>query len=265
MGEPEVIAWLTHLAKERDVAASIQNQALSAVLFLYRHVLQRPLDLTIEDGVWAQKPARLPTVLTRDEALRVIACLHSEFALMAKLLYGCGLRLNECVGLRVQDIDFQRRQIIVRDAKGDQDRVTMLPAALVAPLQEHLTRVQAVHRRDLQRGFGFVDLPEALALAGQRLKLDPENFNVLLALASMHRHLGDAAASARFAAQARARIPPDDHYNLVCLESVCGDADAAFDHLRLAAADPACDRDWARQDPDFEWIREDARFEEIVG
>lgn len=163
MGEPEVIAWLTHLAKERDVAASTQNQALSAVLFLYRHVLQRPLNLSIEDSVWAQKPARLPTVLTRDEALRVIACLHGEFALMAKLLYGCGLRLNECVGLRVQDIDFERRQIIVRDAKGDKDRVTMLPASLVAPLQEHLTRVQALHQRDLQRGLGFVDLPDALA------------------------------------------------------------------------------------------------------
>ncbi|MFC1465270.1 MAG: hypothetical protein ACFLMY_10525 [Candidatus Brachytrichaceae bacterium NZ_4S206] len=118
---------------------------------------------------------------------------------------------------------------------------------------------------DLAAAAYFADLKhEALAAYDRALQLDPENFNIHLALASMHRHLGDAAASARFAAEARARIPPDDHYNLACLESVCGNADAAFDHLRRAAADPDFDRDWARRDPDFEWIRDDPRFGEII-
>lgn len=163
MGEADVITWLTHLAQHEHIASSTQNQALCAVLFLYKNVLQRPLKLNIEDSVWAQKPARLPTVLTRDEALSVIACLHGEFALMAKLLYGCGLRLNECMGLRIKDVDFERKQVFVRDSKGDKDRVTMLPAALIPALQEHLVRVRALHTQDVKHGLGYVDLPDALA------------------------------------------------------------------------------------------------------
>jgi tetratricopeptide (TPR) repeat protein len=104
---------------------------------------------------------------------------------------------------------------------------------------------------------------EALPLAEKRLSLDPENFNVLLALASMHRHLGNRDEAARYAAEARPRIPADDHYNLAHLESVCGNVDAALAHLRRAAGDPDFDRDWARRDPDFEWIRDDPRFGEF--
>jgi integron integrase len=165
MGRPEIAAFLTHLATQERVAASTQNQALAALLFLYRHVLHRdepdlfePLSIAR-----AQKPARLPTVLTKDEVLKIIQFIPDEYQLMARLLYGSGLRLMECLRLRVMDIDFAQSQIIVRDGKGEKDRVTMLPASLVKPLQEHLTRVKLLHDRDLAQGHGYVDLPYALA------------------------------------------------------------------------------------------------------
>jgi len=161
MGAPEVEAFLTHLAVKENVAASTQNQALSALLFLYREVLQKPLEAPI-DALRAQRPKRLPTVLTKEEAQKVLAHLTGTHQLMAKLLYGSGLRLSECVQLRVKDIDFAQRQIIVRDAKGMQDRVTMLPESLVVPLQEHLQRVKRLHEEDLARGHGSVELPYAL-------------------------------------------------------------------------------------------------------
>jgi len=161
MGRPEIEAFLTHLAVSENVAASTQNQALNALLFLYREVLQQDLDLPIH-AVRAKRPKHLPTVLTREEVRRVLAQLSGTHRLMAQLLYGSGLRLMECVRLRVKDVDFAQHQIIVRDGKGMQDRVTMLPDSLVTPLQEHLQRVKRLHDEDLARGYGSVYLPFAL-------------------------------------------------------------------------------------------------------
>jgi integron integrase len=160
MGEPEVTAFITHLATERKVAASTQNQALSAILYLYREVIHRPLENLA--SIRPQKPERLPTVLTKSEALRVINALTGVHQLMAKILYGSGLRLIECIRLRVKDIDFEQHCIIVRDGKGEKDRVTMLSDSLIAPLREHLARVQQIHQQDLKDGCGTVYLPYAL-------------------------------------------------------------------------------------------------------
>jgi integron integrase len=161
MGAAEVEAFLTHLAVNEHVAASTQNQAFSALLFLYREVLHQ--DLGPIDALRAKKPKRLPTVLTREEVRRVLDQLSGTHQLMAKLLYGSGLRLMECLRLRVKDLDFAQRAIIVRDGKGEQDRVTMLPDSLIAPLQEHLQRVKRLHQEDLAKGYGTVYLPDALA------------------------------------------------------------------------------------------------------
>ncbi len=161
MGSTEIEAFLTHLAVQQKVAASTQNQALSALLFLYRDVLRQPLDGPI-DAIRARKPKRLPTVLTKEEVLQVIGTLSGTSALMAKLLYGTGLRLMECLQLRVKDLDFAQQQIIVRDGKGLDDRVTMLPASLVVPLQEHLSRVQRLHAQDVAQRVAPVYLPFAL-------------------------------------------------------------------------------------------------------
>jgi site-specific recombinase XerD len=135
MGLPEVEAFLTALAVEQQVAASTQNQALSALLFLYTEVLEQPLAARVS-AVRAKQPERLPTVMTRDEVVRVLDALTGVQQLMAKLLYGSGLRLMECVRLRVKDVDFAQRQVMVRDGKGGKDRVTPLSERLVAPLQE---------------------------------------------------------------------------------------------------------------------------------
>jgi len=161
MGAAEVEAFLTHLAVKENVAASTQNQALSALLFLYRQVLHQELGPV--DALRAKRPKRLPTVLTKEEALRLIGCLSGTHQLMAKLIYGSGIRLMECLRLRVNDLEFERRAIIVRDGKGAQDRVTVLPDSLIPLLQEHLQRVKALHQQDLARGFGSVYLPDALA------------------------------------------------------------------------------------------------------
>jgi len=162
MGNAEIEAFLTHLAVERKVAASTQTQALSALLFLYRDVLHRELDeLRITR---ARKPDHLPTVLTKSETQRVLNALSGVPQLMAKLLYGSGLRALECARLRVKDVDFEQRQIVVRDGKGEKDRVTMLPENVVLPLQEHLARVRQMHAQDLAAGHGEVYLPYALAV-----------------------------------------------------------------------------------------------------
>ena len=161
MGAPEITRFLSALAVEGRVAASTQNQALSALLFLYREVLE--LDLPWLDGVVrAKRPQRLPVVLTREEVQAVLQPLKGVPRLMAYLLYGAGLRLLECCHLRVQDVDFAANQIVVRSGKGDKDRVTMLPAAVKAALARHLETVQEQHRRDLQYGAGWVELPTAL-------------------------------------------------------------------------------------------------------
>ena len=162
MGAAEVSAFLSWLATERNVAAATQNQALSALLFLYKHVLAMDLPW-LGDLVRAQRPVRLPTVLSEGEVRRLLACVPERARLMVGLLYGAGLRQIECLSLRVKDIDFAYRQILVRDGKGARDRVTMLPGSLVQPLQEHLGRVRLLHGRDLKDGFGAVRLPYALA------------------------------------------------------------------------------------------------------
>jgi len=161
MGAPEITRFLSSLAVDGNVAASTQNQALSALLFMYREVLE--LDLPWLDAVVrAKRPQRLPVVLTRDEVRTVLQPLKGVPQLMACLLYGAGLRLLECCQLRVQDLDFGANQIVVRSGKGDKDRATMLPAAMKADLARHLGTVQQQHQRDLARGAGWVELPTAL-------------------------------------------------------------------------------------------------------
>ena len=161
MGEPEINAFLTHLALKERVSASTQNQALSALLFLYRHVLNREVG-DLGEVIRARKPTRLPVVMTRAEVKAVLSHLQGDKWLMASLLYGAGLRLMECLRLRVQDIDFARNEITVRDGKGAKDRVTMLPESLKTPLQDHLRRVKAIHEKELRDGWGRVQMPDAL-------------------------------------------------------------------------------------------------------
>ncbi len=161
MGANEVTRFLTHLAVEGNVAASTQNQALNAVLFLYREILK--IDLPWLDGLQrAKKPVRLPVVLTRDEVRRLLAQLDGTIWLIVALIYGGGLRVTEALRLRVKDIDFHYKQLIIRDAKGQKDRVTTLPESVIEPLQRQLDRVKLLHQRDLREGFGRVHLPFAL-------------------------------------------------------------------------------------------------------
>lgn len=161
MAEPEMNGFLTHLAVKEKVSASTQNQALSALLFLYRHVLGRKVG-DLGEVIRAKKPKHLPVVMTRDEVKAVLSNLAGDKWLMASLMYGAGLRLMECLRLRVQDIDFSRNEILVRDGKGAKDRITMLPVSMKVPLQEHLKGVKAIHERDLAAGWGGVLLPGAL-------------------------------------------------------------------------------------------------------
>jgi integron integrase len=161
MGSTEIEAFLSHLAIKEKVAASTQNQALCALLFLYRHVLKLESPLTF-DAVRAKRSQYLPTVLTKDEALSVIDNLSGVHQILIQLLYGCGLRLHEALQLRVKDLDFAQRQIMLRDTKGMNSRVTMLPDKLIQRLQEHLQLVKSIHRQDLEKGYGSVYLPFAL-------------------------------------------------------------------------------------------------------
>jgi len=161
MGAEEVAQFLTHLARVGNVASSTQDQALSAILFLYQQVLKCEVGW-IEQVERAKKPKRVPTVLSREEVERVLACLRGTPKLMASLLYGSGLRLMECVRLRVKDVDFAYARITVRDAKGGKDRVTMLPVNLATGLQRHLLKVKSLHEQDLEEGAGEVYLPYAL-------------------------------------------------------------------------------------------------------
>ena len=160
MGAPEIRAFLTHLAVQDKVAASTQNGALQALLFLYRHVLRQPFR-ELQDLERAKRPRRVPTVFTREEAAAVLAQLTGVNRLMASVLYGAGLRLMECARLRVKDLDFGYHQMTVRNGKGGQDRVTMLPHALAEPLQRHLSKVKLLHEEDLAEGHGDVYLPYA--------------------------------------------------------------------------------------------------------
>jgi integron integrase len=161
MAAPEIEAFLSHLAVNLKVSASTQNQAFNALLFLYREVLKKELDDSI-DAIRAKKPKRLPTVMTKEEAKKVIGAIAGEHQLMVKLIYGGGLRLMECLRLRVKDVDFGNNQLVVRDAKGMKDRVTVLPDSLKPSLIEHLERVKMVHQNDVAKGYGRVYLPYAL-------------------------------------------------------------------------------------------------------
>jgi len=162
LGAAEVEAFLSHLAVVGNVSASTQNQALAALLFLYKGVLE--LDLPwLANVTRAKKPKRLPTVLTREEVRRVLDRMEGTYALMGRLLYGTGMRLMECVRLRVKDVDFARGEIMVRDGKGGKDRVTMLPQSLVPLLQAHMEKRRALYEDDLVQGKASVYLPDALA------------------------------------------------------------------------------------------------------
>ena len=161
MGEAGINRFLTHLAVTEKVSASTQNQALAALLFLYRHVIGRDVG-DLGEVIRVRKPERLPVVMAREEVKAVLANLTGEKRLMAAIMYGAGLRLMECLRLRVQDIDFSRNEILVRDGKGAKDRITMLPESPKVSLQDHLKQVKAVHQQDVADGWGRVQLPHAL-------------------------------------------------------------------------------------------------------
>ena len=162
MGIPEIGQYLTHLATNQQVAASTQNQAFSAILFLYRHILNIQLDELQLAELRPQRAKTVPIVLSKDEVKRLIANLSGTNKLIAQVMYGGGLRVMECMRLRVKDIDFENHQVIVRDGKGENDRFTILPDSLISPLQLHLRYVKSLHEKDLADGHGSVHLPNAL-------------------------------------------------------------------------------------------------------
>jgi site-specific recombinase XerC len=164
VGARGIEAYLEHLAVNQNVAASTQNQALSALLFLYREVLGIEID-KLGQITRARRPKRLPVVLSRSEIRRILGAMHGTHRLMAELLYGTGMRLMECVRLRVKDVDFEQSQITVREGKGAKDRVTLLPETVKAALRAHLETVKGLHKEDTAAGYGRVYLPEALSRA----------------------------------------------------------------------------------------------------
>ena len=162
MGAAEVEEFLSDLAVRRDVSASTQNQALAALLFLYKQVLKQDLPW-LGEVVRAKKPSRLPVVLSIQEVQQVLGHLEGEARLVTRLLYGAGLRLMEALRLRVKDVDFSRNELLIRDGKGQKDRVTVLPVSVIEPLRRHLARVRVLHQQALADGGGDVYLPDALA------------------------------------------------------------------------------------------------------
>lgn len=161
MGEEEINKFLTHLAVKRNVSASTQNQALCAIVFLYKHVLKKELG-DFGDLVWAKKPKSLPVVLTRKEVKYILSQLHGKSYLIGNLLYGSGLRLIEVLRLRVQNIDFAYNQITVIEGKGAKSRITMLPEKIKTPLKLYLQKIKKIHEKDLKNGYGSVEMPYAL-------------------------------------------------------------------------------------------------------
>ncbi|MCK6568533.1 MAG: integron integrase [Chloroflexi bacterium] len=162
MGAEQIRQFITHLVVERQASASTQNQAISAILFLYRNVLNLQLDQSLLDFTRPKKGKRVPVVLSKEEARAVIAAMKPPYKLMAQIMYGAGLRLMECLRLRIKDIDFDNHRILVYDGKGGDDRVTMLPDSMIAPLRQHIERVQLLHKKDLAKGLGTAYLPGAL-------------------------------------------------------------------------------------------------------
>ena len=161
MGKAEIESFLSHLVIQRNVASSTQNQAFNAILFLYDHVLETKMPEEIQ-SIRSKNPVRVPTVMTREETHKMIAVMSGVHQLMAKMMYGCGLRVLECLRLRVKDIDFCLNQIVVRDGKGKKDRITVLPEGIKSDIEKHLQYVHRTHQEDLRRGFGRVYLPYAL-------------------------------------------------------------------------------------------------------
>jgi integron integrase len=158
----DVAAYLSHLASAEKVSAATQRQAMNGLVFLYREVLHLPLS-GLEEAVRVRRPARLPTVLSKEETQRLLTAMKGTAQLMARLLYGTGMRLMECLRLRVKDVDFERHEIIIREGKGNKDRRTVLPDRLKAELQTHLERVRLLHEQDLADGLGWVALSDGLA------------------------------------------------------------------------------------------------------
>jgi len=161
MGADEIRAYLTHLAVVKNVSASTQNQALSALLFLYKRVLNIQPDW-IDDVVRAKRPKRLPVVLSRDEVRLILSSIQGVNGLIARMLYGTGMRLMECLRLRIKDIDFEQKQVLVREGKGNKDRITTLPEVLIPELKAQLLHAKRVHDADIGEGFGRTNLPHAL-------------------------------------------------------------------------------------------------------
>ncbi|MBW2559081.1 MAG: integron integrase [Deltaproteobacteria bacterium] len=161
-GEARIESFLTHLAVDKDVAPSTQNQAMNALVFLYKHVLKQSLDQEI-NAVRATRKITIPVVMTREEVARIIALMEGVPQLVVKLLYGSGLRIMEAARLRVQDIDYNFKQITVRSGKGGKDRITTFPISVIPLLQNHLAKVRVIHKRDLDQGYGEVYMPNALA------------------------------------------------------------------------------------------------------
>ncbi len=161
MKEPEVMRFLNDLANRRNVSASTQNQALCAILFLYKHVLKTEMEW-VDNIEWAKKPKKLPVVFTREEVGRILSFLHGQHRLIGLLMYGSGLRSIECLRLRIKDLDFDYNQITVRSGKGNKDRKTMFPSKVQDRIREQIARVEIIHDQDLSKGFGSVYLPYAL-------------------------------------------------------------------------------------------------------
>ena len=163
MGENEINEYLSYLAVTRHVAASTQNQALCAILFLYREVLKIEVGDFSDDLIWAKKPQRLPEVFTQEEVQAILSRLEGVYWLMGMIMYGAGLRLIECLRLRVKDIDYSYKKITVREGKGAKDRITMLPEIIIPKLQQHLQKIKKQQDKDIKDGFGTVEMPYALA------------------------------------------------------------------------------------------------------
>ncbi|MBN2403458.1 MAG: integron integrase [Spirochaetes bacterium] len=161
MAEKEINEFVTYLALKENVSASTQNQALCAVIFLYKQILKKEIG-NLDGLIWSKKPKKIPIVLSREEIKRLLSELSGIHRIMANLLYGSGLRLLECLRLRVKDIDFDYNQIIVRDGKGQKDRVTALPETIISPIKDHLEKVKILHSKDIAAGLGKVHLPFAL-------------------------------------------------------------------------------------------------------
>ncbi|MBA7681002.1 Tyrosine recombinase XerD [subsurface metagenome] len=171
MGEEEIGQFITYLAKNKRVSASTQNQALCAIVFLYKNVLKKELENTISI-YWSKRPKKLPVVFTKDEAIKVLDKLKGVHWQVGMLLYGSGLRLSESLQLRIKDIDFGYNQITVRDSKGEKDRITMLPKKIIEPLKNHLDKVKEIHIEDLKNGYGNVYLPYAIERKYPNAKYD---------------------------------------------------------------------------------------------